>query len=131
MSGIPITAADRRARGYTPAELRYRRIPGRRTEQCPVCGELFAGTSVGDAHQYGPWTGRRCRTRAEMAARGMWTDTKDVWHYGAPMDEAAKARRRSLHANLTASQPVRALGLGYGPERPSESILAGSGGGAR
>ena len=29
MSGIGITAADRAARGYTPAELRYRRIPGR------------------------------------------------------------------------------------------------------
>ena len=128
MSGIPITAADRRARGYTPAELRYRRIPGRRTEQCPVCGELFAGTSVGDAHQYGPWTGRRCRTRAEMAARGMWTDGRDVWHLkrGPRVPEITPTG-----GPRTASQPVRAPGLGSGPERPSESILAGSGGGAR
>lgn len=75
-----ITAADRAAREYTPAELKHRRIPGRRTEQCPACGELFAGTSVGDTHQYGPWADRRCLTRAETTARGMWTDERDVWH---------------------------------------------------
>lgn len=128
MSGIGITAADRRARGYTPAELRYRRIPGRRTEQCPVCGELFAGTSVGDAHQYGPWTGRRCRTRAEMAARGMWTDGRDVWH----LKRGPRAPEITPTGGpRTASRPARVLPLGSDPERPSESILAGSGGGAR
>lgn len=101
-----ITAADRAARDYSPAELLHRRIPGRRTEQCPVCGELFAGTSVGDAHQYGPWTARRCHTRAEMAARGMWTDGRDVWHLkrGPRVPEITPTG-----GPRTASQPARVL----------------------
>lgn len=46
-------------------------------------------------------------------------------------DGAGNARNRRVFRPRTASRPARATLLGSGPERPSESILAGSGGGAR
>ena len=55
-----------------------RRIPGRRTSQCTVCGELFAGETIGDAHRI-PGD-RRCLTVEEMTAKGWRIDDRGVWH---------------------------------------------------
>lgn len=125
MTQPTITAADRQARDWTPAELRHRRIPGGfggRCEQCPECGELFSCTSVGDMHRYGPYTARRCYSRAEMTERGMHTDDRDVWHGPGPAEITPLVRPR------TAEQGEGVPPLGSGPERPSDFDAAGSGG---
>ena len=60
-----------------------RRIPGRRTSQCTVCGELFAGETIGDAHRIGSYRipgDRRCLTVEEMTAKGWRIDDRGVWH---------------------------------------------------
>lgn len=57
-----------------------RRIPGTKTGLCSPCQQLFAGESAADAHRVGPMTDRRCLSRDEMLAKGMWVDAQDRWH---------------------------------------------------
>lgn len=48
--------------------------------QCPTCGELFTRLSVFDKHRTGKFgVNRRCLTRAEMEAEGMFRGPDNFW----------------------------------------------------
>ena len=86
-----------------------RRIPGLRTSQCPVCGELFAAPSTGDAHRRGPYLpagARKCLTRDEMAAKDWWTDDRDVWHLPKRADSDPRYSRQTPASPLLAQVPA-------------------------
>jgi hypothetical protein len=87
-------------------------------EHCRVCHLTFASTTSGDAHrtgEHGVRDGperRRCRTREELTAGGMWTTLdatgKEVWH--GEFSKKGRQHRRSAPqategSDLTAEQP--------------------------
>lgn len=63
---------------------------------CAVCGMTFGGLSGFDAHRTGafidrhPDYGRRCRSAAEMEAKGYRQDSRGRW--GKPMAEETRER---------------------------------------
>jgi hypothetical protein len=80
---------------------------------CTACGEDFGGVQAFDAHRVGKHAycyspartdGRRCLTRTELAARGLWLNSRGRWSlpqsrrmdssYRHSPDEAGRLRRR-------------------------------------
>lgn len=68
-----------------PSALPYRRLSGDRN-QCPSCGLFFNSVRAFDVHRIGRYglphghpEGRRCRTEAEMLAKGMAVNGYGFW----------------------------------------------------
>jgi len=50
---------------------------------CGGCNERFRRLSTFDKHRVGPFSDRRCLTRAQMAERGFTLDSHDYWRQPA------------------------------------------------
>lgn len=92
-----------------------RRIPGTKTGLRSPCQQLFAGESAADEHRIGPMTDRRCLSRDEMLAKGMWVDSLDRWHVPLKGPNPWRlARENAAEAQEKGIMPAS-------PENPAES----------
>jgi hypothetical protein len=72
--------------------------------RCTVCGEYFGSTYAFDMHREGPYvpitkiSQRRCRTRAEMAFKGMFLKPSGHWVSGR-MPDSRKLRTQGAAIN--------------------------------
>jgi hypothetical protein len=73
--------------------------------ECASCNRRFLNVRAFDSHRtgtYGEHVGadrRRCRTKDELRALGMYTDERDLWRfpiraYSGPTSRAGSSRRR-------------------------------------